>query len=125
MLPHSHDAGNTVYDSIFYTGKRGRQKEQMTFLIGNTAYIRTVLMAVALGLFFLLMYKFAAHAIVDRYVMAGRRLYDRLSSAMINADKDSPFHTNIYSGGLTHGELHIIREEKSLRLYTLAGRCSV
>ena len=63
----------------------------MTFLIGNTAYIRTVLMAVALGLFFLLMYRFAAHAIVDRYVMAGRRLYDRLSSAMINADKDSPF----------------------------------
>ena len=63
----------------------------MTFLIGNMVYIRTVLMAVALGLFFLLMYKFAAHAIVDRYVMAGRRLYDRLSSAMINADKDSPF----------------------------------
>lgn len=47
----------------------------MTFLIGNTAYIRTVLMAVALGLFFLLMYKFAAHAIVDRYVMAGHLSY--------------------------------------------------
>lgn len=63
----------------------------MTFLVGNTAYIRTVLMAAALGLFFLLMYRFAAHAIADRYVMAGRKLYDRLSSAMINADKDSPF----------------------------------
>ncbi len=63
----------------------------MTFLIGNIAYIRSVLMAVALGLFFLLMYKFAAHAIVDRYVMARRRLYDKLSSAMMNADKDIPF----------------------------------
>lgn len=63
----------------------------MTSMVENIAYIRSALMIVVLLLFFLSMYLFAAHAIVDRYMLARHSLYSKLSAAMMGADKDNIF----------------------------------
>lgn len=63
----------------------------MEFLTDNIAYVRTALLTAAVLLFFLSMYFFAAHAIVDRYKLVRERLTGKISEAMSRMDKSRVF----------------------------------